>query len=171
MPSCYVFFTLTVHGFAQNEMETACMKKIDQFSAGIHFQRFTGHIILNEDIVQFDNSIININRIEPGLIRIFELGLVFPALIYEASSTGEKYESKINFTTDTLYISDLSELHFANQSFDTKSFSFLLWHKDRLNPSLYLFKLTNENVHSKTSTETFIDGAKMTAFGFCSILI
>jgi hypothetical protein len=39
------------------------------------------------------------------------------------------------------------------------------------NPFLYLFELTSENADSKTTIKTFIEKAKVTAFGFCSILI
>jgi hypothetical protein len=39
------------------------------------------------------------------------------------------------------------------------------------NPRLYLFELTNDTGTSKTTMKTFIENAKVTAFGFCSILI
>ena len=84
---------------------------------------------------------------------------------------GDKFEFKRTFGADTLSISNVKELHFPNQRPDTKSFSFLLWQKNTANPSLYLFELTNKTENPNTTIRTFIEKAKITAFGFCSILI
>lgn len=40
-----------------------------------------------------------------------------------------------------------------------------------INPSLYLFELSNENADSQSPINEFIQKAKLTAFGFCSRLI
>jgi hypothetical protein len=92
-------------------------------------------------------------------------------LIDAASTMGDEFEFKRTFSADRLSISDVSELHFADQKADTKCFSFLLSNKMMANPSLYLFELTNDTCTSKTTMKTFIENAKVTAFGFCSILI
>jgi hypothetical protein len=104
-------------------------------------------------------------------MKIFQLGLVFPELIYGASTMGDKYEFKRTFSIDTLSISNVTELHFPNQGQNAKSFSFLLWEENMANPSLYIFELANETANSRTNIKTFIERAKVTAFGFCSILI
>jgi hypothetical protein len=147
------------------------MKLIKDFSADIHYPKFTGLVAVSKDTIKFDNSIIIIRSTDPEIIKIFELGLVFPDLIYGASTMGDKYKFKRTFSADTLFVSNVSELHFANQNLDTKSFSFLLWHQKMANPSLYIFELSNAITNSKTSIKTFIEKAKVTAFGFCSILI
>jgi hypothetical protein len=152
-------------------MDTTCIKRIKEFSVDIRFPKFTGLISVSKDTIKFDSSVIIIQSTAPELKKIFELGLVFPDLIYGASTMGDKFEFKRTFSADTLSISNVSELHLANQKADTKWFSFLLWHKMMANPRLYLFELTNDTGTSKTTMKTFIENAKVTAFGFCSILI
>ena len=152
-------------------MNKRCFQRIKEFSTDINFPKFIGLTILSKDTIKFESSIIIIHNTDPEIRKIFELGLVFPDLIYGASTRGDKFEFKKNSIADTLIISDVSELHFANQKADTKCFSFLLWRKMLANPSLYIFELTNNTSSSKPTMETFIKKAKVTAFGFCSILI
>jgi len=166
-----IFIILTFQTFAQNEMDTRCMKRIKEFSLGKHFPKFTGLTALSKDTIKFDSSCIIFHDTDPEIKKIFELGLVFPDLIYGASTRGDKFEFKKTFGADTLSISNVKELHFSNQRADTKCFSFLLWHKMMTNPSLYLFEITNEAANSNTAIKKFIEKAKVTAFGFCSILI
>lgn len=147
------------------------MKRIKEFSLGKHFPKFTGLTALSKDTIKFDSSCIIFHDTDPEIKKIFELGLVFPDLIYGASTRGDKFEFKKTFGADTLSISNVKELHFSNQRADTKCFSFLLWHKMMTNPSLYLFEITNEAANSNTAIKKFIEKAKVTAFGFCSILI
>lgn len=166
-----LFISLTSQVFSQTEMDTRCMQRIKEFSADIHFPKFIGLTSLSKDTVKFDSSFIIIHNTDPEIKKIFELGLVFPDLIYGASTLGDKFEFKKTSFVDTLSISDVTELHFANQKADMKCFSFLLWHKMMANPSLYIFELTNDTGGSKKTMKTFIEQAKVTAFGFCSILI
>ena len=151
------------------------MKRIKEFSVDIHFPKFTGLTVISKDTIKFDCSCIIIHDTAPEIKKIFEHGLVFPDLIYGASTRGDKFEFKKSFGADTLSISDVKELHFLNQKPDTKCFSFLLWQRSTypriLNPSLYLFELTNEKEKSQSPNKVFIQKAKVTAFGFCSILI
>lgn len=166
-----LFISLTSQAFSQNEMDKRCMQRIKEFSADIRFPKFTGLTSISKDTIKFNSSFILIHNTDPEIKKIFELGLVFPDLIYGASTMGDKFEFKKTSFVDTLSISDVSELHFANQKADTKCFSFLLWHKMMANPSLYIFELTNNTSTSKTTMKMFIEKAKVTAFGFCSILI
>jgi hypothetical protein len=166
-----IFIILTLQTFAQNEMDTRCIKRIKEVSLDIHFPRFAGLTFVSKDTIKFDSSCIVIHDTDPEIKKIFEFGLVFPDLIYGASTMSDKFEFKKNFSNDTLSISSLSELHFPNQNVKTKCFSFLLWTKMMANPSLYLFEITNEAANSGTSTKIFIEKATVTAFGFCSILI
>jgi len=162
---------LTLQTFGQNEMETRCVERIKSFSSNINFPKFTGQTSVSNDTIKFDSSCIIVSGINSDLLKIFELGLVFPDLIYGASTRGDKYEFRKTFTTDTLTISSVSELHFRNQSPGTKSFRLLLWHKMTANPRLYIFELTSSDTNSQTSIKDFLQKAKVTAFGFCSILI
>ena len=161
---------LTFRSFAQGEMEKACMKRIKDFSKNIDFPKFTGHISISKDTIEFDSSIIIIHDTDPKIRKLFELGLLFPDLIYGASTSGDKYVIRKSHGTDTLNI-DVSELHFPNQRADTRSFALLLARKELSNPFLYLFELTNETADSKMNLKQFIEKAKVTAFGFCSIIL
>ena len=147
------------------------MKRIKEFSADIRFPKFTGLTILSKDTIKFDSSFIIIYDTDPEIKKIFELGLVFPDLIYGASTMGDKFKFKRTFGADTLSISNVKEVHFQNQRPDTKSFSFLLWQQNMANPSLYLFELMDRTANPKTTIKTFVEKAKITAFGFCSILV
>lgn len=151
-------------------MYSGCMNRIKQFSFDIDFPKFTGVTRISKDTIQFDSSIIIIRDTDSKIKKIFELGLVFPDLIYGASTMGDKFEFKKVFCADTLFISNVSEVHFANQNSGTKCFSFLRWHKMMANPYLYMLQLTNDEVTSKTALNVFIEKARVTAFGFCSIL-
>jgi hypothetical protein len=166
-----ILIILTFQSYSQNDMDRNCIKQIRNFSADLHFPKYTGLISVSKDTIKYDSSIIIIWDTAPEIIKIFELGLVFPDLIYGASTTGDKYEFRKTFSLDTLTISNVSELHFPNQRHDTKSFSFLLWEKNLANPFYYLFELTNETADSKTAIKIFIEKSEVTAFGFCSILL
>ena len=165
-----IFISITIQSISQNEMDSRCMQRIKEFSAGIHFPKFIGLTTISKDTIKFDNSIIVIRSTNPGIIKIFEFGLVYPDLIYGASTMGDKYEFKKTYSNDTLSISNVSQLQFPNQRPSTKSFSFLLLEKNMANPSLYLFELTNETANPNTTIRTFVENAKISAFGFCSIL-
>jgi len=166
-----IFVCLSLHTFSQNEMETGCLKRIKEFSADKHFPKFTGLTSVSKDTIKFGSSVIVIRGSKPEVVNVFELGLVFPDLIYGASTMGNSYENRRTYSADTLSISDVTELHFPIQRPDTKSFSFLLWHRNIANPSLYLFELTSKEANFKTTLNVFIEKAKVTAFGFCSILM
>ena len=165
-----IFVSVTMQSFSQNEMDSRCMQKIKEFSADIHFPKFIGLTTISKDTIKFDNSIIIIRSTNPEFIKIFEFGVLYPDLIYGASTMGDKYEFKKTYSNDTLSISNVSQLNLPNQSPFTKSFSFLLWEKNMVNPSQYLFELKDETANPNTSIRTFVKNGKLSAFGFCSIL-
>ena len=152
-------------------MKTMCIKRIKEFLVNKYFPKFLGLIIVTKDTIKFDSSFIIIHDTDSEIKKIFERELVFPDLIYGASTMGDKFEFKKPFGADTLSISNVKELHFPNQRPDTKAFSFLFWQKNMANPSLYLFELTNKTENPETTFRTFIEKANITAFGICSILI
>jgi hypothetical protein len=153
------------------------MKRIKHTSAGVQFPKFAGQINVSRDTIKFGKSAIIIWDTDPEIIKLFELGLLFPDLINATFPMGDKYKYHESSNADTLYISNVEELHFRFQKSNRKCFSFLKWNrnwKDQyqdLNPALYLFELKNKNSKSRNDLKTFIEKAKVTAFGFCSILI
>lgn len=166
-----IYTGLISPAFAQTEMEIRCMKRIREFSTGMYFPVYTDAIQLTKDTLRFGNSIIILRDTDPESRKIFESGLVFPDLIRGASTMGDKFEFKASNEADTLSVSSVREIHFSGQKPGIKCFSFLLWYKMFSNPALYLFELTNENAGAEIGTGRFIEKAKVTAFGFCSILI
>jgi hypothetical protein len=166
-----VLLNLGLLTFAQTDMETDCAKTIKLSSEKQIFSKFTGQLSFSEDSIKYDSSLIIIRNTKNELIDIFKQGLLFPNLIYGASTHGDKFEIIISKNADTLTISDVTELNIPNQNPGSKTFSFLRWQKHFANPSLYIFELTNKNSNSKTPIGTFIKNARITSFGFCSILM
>jgi hypothetical protein len=153
------------------------MKRIKQTSANVHFPKFAGQINVSNDTIKFGKSAIIFWDTDPEIMKIFELGLVFPDLINSTFPMYKKYEYHESSVADTIYISNVMELHFLFQKPNRKCFRFLIWDRDwkeryrNLNPALYLFELKNNNIKSMNDLKTFIEKSKVTAFGFCSILI
>ena len=166
-----LFSNLALQTFAQNDIGTDCFKKIKQYSAKLVFPEFVGLKSISKDTIKFDSSIIIINDTKSDLVKVIERGLIFPDLVFGASTQGDKFEIKFTPSADTLSISSLKELRLPNLSPNSRVFTFLLWEPKLENPLLYLFELTSENSNSQSSFEAFIKTAKVTAFGFCSILI
>ena len=123
-----------------------------------------------KDTAHFGKSIILLTDTKPEFYKIFTMGLLFPKLILGASTSGDgKFKIDPSSAEDTLSISSLEELKLLNNSLKIRAFSFLLWQKGLANPKLFIFELTNENINIET--EQFIRKAKLSSFGFCSILI
>ena len=120
-------------------MDSMCMKRIKESSADIHFPKFSGRITVCKDTIKFDGSLIILSSTDSEAVEIFELGLVFPDLIYGASAMGNKYEFKETFTFDTLFISNISQLHFPNQRSQLNLFHFYFTKgKRQIRASIYL---------------------------------
>ena len=157
---------------AQSNMELDCVKTIRNNSKDIQFPKFNGKITVQKDTIHFDNSVIALNHSSPDAIFIFKQGLLFPALIVAASTGGDgKFEMSTLPYIGLLSISSFEELKLTDTIPTIKTYSFLLWRRGFANPSLYLFQLTNETSNSKTNIDEFIKNARLSAFGFCSILI
>ncbi len=157
---------------AQSAMERDCEKRIRSNSRDILFPKFNGLITVQKDSIHFDNSVIVLQNSNPAAIAIFKQGLLFPALI-DAARTGPdgKFEMSSLPYIGSMSLSSFKELRISDTTQTVKTFSFLLWRPGFANPSLYLFQLTNESSNSKTNIDEFIKKARLTAFGFCSILI
>jgi len=143
--------------FSQNDMERKCMKRIRHTSNNVNFPKFTGQINVSKDTIKFGKSAIIIWDTDPEIMKIFELGLVFPDLINSTFPIHDKYEYHESSNADTLYISNVKELHFLFQKPNRKYFRFLLWDRKwyypflNLNPDLYLFELKSKNYLSLLS--------------------
>ena len=151
-------------------MDISCAKEIKGNSKGKVFHKFKGKIIVAADTIKYDNSIIVINTSNKALISIFRQGLIFPELIAASGSTLNRNHINYHSIIDTLKITDIEEVLLPNQGPILRTYKFLNWQKGFANPILYLFDLKNKTFNP-TGPKSFIEGAKVTAFGFCSILI
>ncbi len=157
---------------AQSKMEIDCLEQVRNITRAEIFPKYDGIIVCLNDTIHFGKSLICTDTKNYQLLSVFTKGLIFPNLVRSASTRGDAKFKMTDFTdSDTLHIESIHELNIPNQKVGVKSFSFILWRKGLANPSLYLFELTNQVEYSNSSLEKFLPKAKLTAFGFCSILI
>ena len=165
-----LLFTLT--SFCQDALELRCLERIAESTKVIQFPRFKGSIETKGHTVKFDNGAIS--AIEPSAeaLTILNEGLIFPDLILSASTTGNATFNKpaVAFI-GTLSISSFERFNLPAEKPSVKVFSFLLWRQNSANPMLYILQLTNEKAEMKTPNIEFVKGARLSAFGFCSIVI
>jgi len=147
------------------------------------FERYKGTIMLvNETTFRFDESIIIAHFIENEYRAIFEKGIIFPAIFagyndgrfLELPQDPDPARSKPFYSfsrNDSLYVGIMENLTFLNLSGKIKRFKLYLSRPGLLNPSMYVFELTNDTASKTTDLDSFINGARLTFFRFVSILI
>ncbi len=155
---------------AQTEMGLSCANRIRMNSRHKTYDRFKGIIKVSGSTIKYDSSVIIINGSSSILVSIFEQGLIYPELILNAGTSFEDKEIKYFPRAYTINITNLEEVNLSQTDSSFKTFRFLIWYKGEANPGLYLFELKSEYLGNKDMKE-FLDKAKVTAFGFCSILI
>ena len=151
------------------------------------FERFKGEIlVVNEHTIKYDGKSLLITNTNSELIRVFEIGILYPSIFVEnretepekkdslnSSKTNEdsviviklsrKDNSKFFFNrSDSLTISDFKESRNYSNSPTKRKFDFLLFYKGFANPTEFSIELTNESATKKTDLKTFIDGASLT---------
>jgi len=147
------------------------------------FERYKGTIILiNETTFRYDESIIIAHFIEKEYRAIFEKGILYPAIfggyndgrILELPQVPDSVRSKPFYSfsrNDSLYVGIMESLMFLNPSDKIKRFKLYLSRPGVMNPSMYVFELTNDTANKTTDLVSFINGARLTFFKFVSILI
>ena len=157
---------------AQSGMEKRCDKEIRSNSRNRVFPKYKGAVVVSKDTIHFGSSAVTLHDSKPEKIIIFKQGLLFPDLILGASTNGDgKFSMNTLPYSGTISIGSLEEINIPENGPKLKTFSFLVWRNGMANPSLYMFELTNEKADSKTENDLFIRHARLTALGFCSILI
>ena len=157
---------------SQNSQERSCLDKIVERSSLVDFEIFGKEVIQKGDTFNYDFSSIKLTDTNPISTLILKSGLLYPRLILSASTDGKyKFRNVDKSVVALLRISNLSELKLANLEPGAKVFTFLLWHDGVDNPSQYLLRLTNKKSNPTPDMETFIKGASLTAFGFCTVQI
>ena len=161
---------ISFSSIAQDKMELSCADRIQANSKNKIYGQFKGVISISRDTIKYDSSIIIIHNAHSPVSSAFEQGLIFPELILTTGTSFNASEIKYFPQADTLNISDLEEINLPRNDSTLKTFRFLIWQKGRANPSLYLFELKSEYFYDKDAKQ-LINRKKLTAFGFCSILI
>jgi hypothetical protein len=167
-----LLITINVQLFGQNSLEETCLDRIVSHCKNIKFDKFDGEIIQRGDTFDYDFSAIKLSDTNPISTMILKSGLINPRLIMSASTDGNYTFSNVDKRAVALLsLSNIAELKLGSKEPHTKTFSFLVWRQGLANPSQYLFQLTNNSLEQKVDLESFIKGARLTAFGFCTIQI
>ena len=147
------------------------------------FELYKGAIkILTETTFDYDKSFISANFVEKEYKILFEKGIFYPAIFAgyndgrileppQLSDSIKKGSIYNFFRTDSLFVGILEDLEFLNLSPKIKRFKLYLSRSGLMNPSMYIFELTNEKATRKTSLLSFVTDAKLTFLKFVSILI
>jgi len=150
-----LLLTHTLISFAQDKAK--CMTDLKQQFKLNQIPKYTDRIDISKDTFNYSNGVILVENSAPEMLLIFAKGLISPGHFGTTS------------IADTVRISNVERIK-RQQKKNNKQFSFLLYRKGIMNPSLFLFELNNKTPNKKSLTQ-FIEKAKLSAFGFCSILI
>lgn len=147
------------------------------------FERYKGTItLINRNTIKYNESIITAGFIQEEYRIIFEKGILYPAIfagyndgrILELSQVPDSVRSKPLYSfsrNDSLYVGIMENLTFLNPSDKVMRFKLYLSRPGLMNPSMYVFELTNDTATKTTDLVSFIKGARLTFFKFVSILI
>jgi hypothetical protein len=155
------------------------------------YSRFEGNITqIDSNTYRFDDDVLFIVNTPDELIRIFELGILYPKIIDEAdnNSTSQivskttdtsvvviKYKGDKSFDSifgsDSLTISDFRYINSSKKTLKIKKFQFLLFRNGLMNPTEYTIELLNNNATDSMDLESFIKGAKLIKINKGSLLI
>lgn len=158
--------------WAQTEKQAECLESIQKATAKIEFPRYEGKVTINNDTIHFDRSMIILTNSESEAFQIFKNGILAPSIISSASTRPDR-----SFKTNSIeyigkmLISNFHRIYFPNQNDSARIYTFLLWNEGIANPLLYILKLKYDETRSSNGKVDFIKGAKIEAFGFCSVLI
>lgn len=147
------------------------------------FESYKGTIMLiNETTFRYDGITIIAHFIEKEYRAIFEKGIFYPAIfagyndgrILELPQVPDSVRLKPFYSFlryDSLRVGIMENLTFLNPSGKIKRFKLYLSRPGLMNPSMYVFELTNDTATKTTDLVSFINGARLTFFRFVSILI
>jgi hypothetical protein len=169
-----ILIFLIIHGslFGQKSLEETCIDSIIAHSRKVKFEKFPKEVLQKGGTFTYEYSVIKLGDPNPVALMILTSGLINPRLILSASTDGKHAFTTVDKrVVSLLTISNITELKCNHAEPHTKTFSFLVWRPGMANPYQYLFQLTNNTSDENLDMESFIKGARLTAFGFCTILI
>ena len=169
--SLLVLIVFGFPSFGQSKIDVRCLNELNRESNNLLFPTYNNHISIKGDTIRFDKSEILLRNSCDEAFLIFRRGLLFPELILGASTDryGKRNKTSAKFI-GVISLSSFKEMDIPVTP-TKRCFSFLLWRKGLANPLLYVLQLPNEKANRTTSLTAFIAESRVTAFGFCSILI
>ena len=124
------------------------------------YPRFTGSITrIDAGTYRLDSSTMRIDTGYAGMMGLISRGLLYPSLLTFASSTGHGS------------ITNLYELKRVAALPYVRRFSCWVYVSRILNPTWYVFELTNDKAPSDTDMATFVRDARLTFLYQVSIII
>lgn len=154
------------------------------FAQSESYERYKGEIIVKNDTIDYDGTFFIESGLNDTTKIIFEKGILYPGVL-AGKHNGEIFaipkntdtisknnkKSTLEWGSNYLTISNVREISSAISSSQVKVFKFWIFRKGFINPSEYIFTLTNNVSNDSTDLSTFIIGSKLTSFKFVTIII
>lgn len=180
----HLFAQQNVERFStQAEQETTRIKQIFVYDHTKRtYSRYEGNIVqVNKNAFVFGKQIIVVYSLDSSVVPVFKNGILNPAYVWsgisrvitvkpENADVISSDSSPVN-SIDTLFISNLEEIHYIEKNSKSKRFSFYLFDNKSASPVLYVMELTNNNAYKDQPLSDFIKGAHLTFINQVTILI
>lgn len=180
--SLAICLSLSMTAFAQKKETSNAKDKmiVERFKNDYkkkNYKKFEGKILVKDNLVQFDNKVINYDTSDTTTKLLLEAGLIYPQLLTDyqmekfLDETTDKTQKRFlklqkdpraSFDVNNMKINDSDEL--VSLSTDPKIKRFKLVCNDSKIPGtpIYIIELTNKGATKDTSTEEFIKNSKLT---------
>lgn len=153
-------------------MESGCIQELKKSVTNSTIERQPLPSLIKGDTIVFEKTQVVIQNSSTVAFLIFKKGLLSPTLIMSASTYGDRRIIKSTISNiGSVTINSFSETKISGQPATVRTFTFLRWASGHANPYMYILQLTNTHANAETSLDDFIEGAYVSVFGFCSILV
>lgn len=153
------------------------------FAQSENYERYKGEIKVINDTIEYHGTFFIVSGINDTAKIIFKKGILYPAVLAgkqngetlptskrtDTASTNNK--TTLEWGSHYLAISNVREISSDISSSQVKVFKFWIFRKGIMNPSEYIFTLTNKDSNDSTDLSTFIIGSQLTSFKFVTIII
>lgn len=148
------------------------------------YEKYKGKISVAGNTVKYDSTVLFAYSEIPACHALFKSGILYPG-VFNGDKSGEISKSQntpdpsgLNknplyffIRLDSMGVSILDELLSSSNSPTIKRFKLYLSRQGFMNPSMYVFELTNTQATDTTNLIDFINGARLTFLKFVSVLI
>ena len=174
----YLLVTSSVSSFGQ---DISAADKV--FSKPIYeeqkYARYEGVFKKDENTYQFGDRIIKISVSGSAYVKLFELGVFNPEVIFGPVMSKEE-KARLDkgniellevLNTDCLEICCIEELKELSPNRKTKRFVCWVFSEGVANPKEYYFELYNGKARKNTNLDTFINDAQLTFYYRGSVIL